>query len=361
LLVRAAEIPQKGGWYMWRKGWKLTLFVIAVTLAMLWTPAFAAEIAEATPGSGPGMPLGPVAEWTELAPGAMRWYAFYYYQPHAMSADETVEASPVNVRMEFAPKEAGKFEVLAQEQVDLWAKGKKYTPIGQGTLSCGCKLEDSPRKINWTSEPVGHAMYYILVKNPTAQPLSYKLFIDENKYVAFPAPITTAATATAATAAAPEAAPVAAEPAAVAAAAVAPVATTPAVGEWFGLQPGEEMWFSFAYDPAMGIKRDKDPATALLTLFVEEKHPLNDIHFDVFTDAEYQELIKNGEDITGEDALKGTAVGCGTENDTLRGDFSWLGQFKSPETLHVRVRLGPNCADGLNVKLEAAGKTLQQM
>lgn len=72
-------------------------------------------------------------------------------------------------------------------------------------------------------------------------------------------------------------------------------------------------------------------------------------------------MVKNGEDITGENALKGTAVGCGTENDTLRGDFSWMGQFTSLETLHVRVRLGPNCAHALNLKLEAIGKTLQQM
>ena len=334
---------------MWRKGWKSTLFVFVAALAMLWTPAFAAEIAEAVPGSGPELPMGPVAEWTELAPGAVRWHAFYYTQPHAMRAGETAEKSVVNVRMEFAPKEAGKFEVLSQEQVALWAKGEKYTPIGMGSISCGCKLEDSPRKINWTSEPVGHAMYYILVKNPTAQVLSYRLFIDDNKYVSFPAPIVSAAPVTQA------AAPVAAvEPAAA-------VAKAPAVGEWFGLQPGSETWFSFTYDPAMGAKRDKDPAAAFLTLFVEEKHPLNDVHFEVFTDAEYQQLIKNGEDITGEDALKGTAVGCGTENDTLRGDFSWMGQFTSPETLHVRVRLGPNCADGLNVKLEAVGKTLQQM
>jgi hypothetical protein len=171
--------------------------------------------------------------------------------------------------------------------------------------------------------------------------------------VSYPTPIVTAAAPVAA--AVPAAAPVAAvEPAAT-------VATAPAVGEWFGLRPGEETWFSFAYDPDLGIKRDKDPAAAFLTLFVEEKHPLNAVYFDVFTDAEYQQLIKNGEDITGEDALKGTAVGCGTSNDTLLGDFSWMGQFTSPETLHVRVRLGPNCADELNVKLEAIGKTLQQM
>jgi len=338
---------------MWRKGWKLTLFVCAVTLAMLWTPAFAVETTVATPGSGPEAPMGPVAEWTELAPGAMRWHAFYYYEPHAMRAGETVEASTVNVRMEFAPKEAGKFEVLSQAQVDLWGKGEKYTPIGGGSLSCGCKLEDSPRKLNWTGVPIGHSMYYILVKNPTDKPLNYRLFIDENKYVAFPAPIVTAAAAT--QVAVPAAAPVAAvEPA-------APVAKTPATGEWFGLQPGNETWFTFAYDPDMGAKRDKDPAAAFLTLFVEDKHPLNDVHFDVFTDAEYQQLVKNGEDITGEDALKGTAVGCGTENSTLRGDFSWMGQFTSPETLHVRVRLDRNCADGMNVKLEAVGKTLQQM
>jgi hypothetical protein len=337
---------------MWRKGWKSTLFIVAVALALLWTPVFAAEIAEATPGSGPEIPMGPVAEWTELAPGAARWHAFYFTEPHALRAGETAEESVVNVRMEFAPKEAGKFEVLTQEQVNLWAKGEKYTPIGSGSISCGCKMEDSPRRLNWTGEPIGHSMYYILVTNPTDKILDYRLFIDENEYVSYPAPIVMAGGATAA--AAPAAAPVAAEPEVVA-------ASAPAVGEWFTLQPGSEMWFSFGYDPALGAKRDKDPATAYLALFVEDKHPLNAITFDVFTDAEYQQLVKNGEDITGEDALKGTAVGCGTANGALRGDFDWLGQFPEAQTLHVRVRLGANCADALNVKLEAMGKTLQQM
>jgi len=345
---------------MWRKGWKYTLFVVAVTLAMLYTPAFAAEIAEATPGSGPEMPMGPVSTWTELAPGAMRWHAFYYYQPRAMTEDETVEPSNVNVRMESDPKEGGAFEVLTQAEVDLWAAGKKYTAIGQGTLSCGCELDETPRTLNWTGVPIGHSMVYILVKNSTTQPLNYRLFIDENPYVAFPASIVTTEAATAA--AAPVAAPVAVEPAAapLAVEPAAPVATVPAVGEWFTLHPGDVTWFDFAYDPAMGIARDKDPAAAFMTLFVEDKHPLNYVHFDVFTDEEYQQLIKNGEDITGEDVEKGTAVGCGTLNDALRGDFSWMGQFENPMTLHVRVRLGASCAEQMNVKLEAVG-SIQQM
>lgn len=338
---------------MWRKGWMTTLFVVVMALAMLWTPAFAAEMPETTPGSSPQMPMGPVAEWTELAPGAMRWHAFYYVEPKPMHTGETVDVSTVNVRMEFAPKEAGKFEVLTQDQVDLWAKGEKYTPIGGGSVSCGCKLEDSPRKMNWTGVPMDHALYYILVKNPTEDPLDYRLFIEENPYVSFPAPIITAGAVT--QAAPPAAAPVlAAEPA-------LSVAAAPAIGEWFTLHPGDVTWFNFAYDPARGIKRDKDPAAALLTLFVERDHSLNDVYFDVFTDQEYQQLVANGEDMTGEDTLKGMAVGCGTMNDVLRGDLSWMGQFLDPQTLHVRVRLTGACTDELNVKLEAVGNALRQM
>jgi len=340
---------------MWRKGWMMKVFVVVAMLALLWTPAYAAEASEATPGDSPQMPLGPVSEWTELAPGAMRWHAFYYAHPHAMRSGETVEATPVNVRLEFSPKEAGKFEILTQEQVNLWAKAEKYTPVGQGTLACGCKPEDNPRKLSWSGIPIGHSMYYILVKNPTEKPLNYRLFIDENKYVQYPAPIVMQAAAQAAVA------PAAAGAAAVVAPASTETVAAPKTGEWFTLKPGDVKWFNFAYDPDRGSKRDKDPASVFLTLFVERDHPLNSVYFDVFTDQEYQELIKNGEDITGADALKGTAVGCGTENGTAIGEFTWLGQFMDAQTLHVRVRLAPNCGTDLNVKLEAVGKTIQQM
>jgi hypothetical protein len=100
---------------------------------------------------------------------------------------------------------------------------------------------------------------------------------------------------------------------------------------------------------------------AELTLFVEEKRPLDSVFFDVFTDAEYQQLIKNGEDITGEDALKGMAVGCGTDNGAASGNLSWKGNFQDTQTIHVRVREGMCHSDGLNVMLEAAGKTLQPL
>jgi hypothetical protein len=291
--------------------------------------------------------MGMTAEYIRLDPGMSRWHAFYFSDPHAMKKGETADVGTVNVRMEVVPKEAGKFEVLTQKEVDLWAKELKYTPIGVGTVSCGCQLSDSPRKFNWTGVPAGHALNYILVSNPTKGPLYYRLLIDENKYVSFPAPIATAA---AELAAAPAAAP-------------APMAAGggPLAGEWFTLQPGTEMWFNFAYDATTGVNHDKTPEMAKFTLFVEDKHPLDDVFFDVFTDAEYQQLIKNGEDITGEDASKGTAIGCGTDNGDLRGVEEWAGNFTVSQNLHVRVREGACHADGLNVKLEATGKTLTQM
>jgi hypothetical protein len=138
-------------------------------------------------------------------------------------------------------------------------------------------------------------------------------------------------------------------------------AAVPAAGNWFNLLPGQEMWFSFVYDANTGVKHDKDPESIDLTLFAEEKHPLDRLSFDVFTDAEYQQLVANGEDITGKDVRKGTAVGCGTDNATARGDLNWQGHFEDTQTLHIRVRLGAGYLDGLNVMLEALGKTLQQM
>jgi hypothetical protein len=336
---------------MWQKGWKSTLFTLVLALTMVWTPAFAAEVVEPAPGSGPEIPLGLTEEWTELAPNTKSWHAFYFSSPHAMRAGEEVEEGTVTVRMEFTPKEAGRFEMLSQEDVDLWAKGEKYTPVGEGCISCGCELADNPRKLSWTGVPAEHGLNYILVCNPTDKPLYYRLFIDENQFVSYPTPIVTPGTA----------AVVAVVPAEAPAAAVAAPTTVPAVGEWFTLQPGDETWFNFAYDANTGIKHDKDPQSIYFTLFVKDKQPLCDVAFEVFTDAEYQQLIKNGEDNLGENALKGTAVGCGTDNDTMRGDLTWTGQFHSSQIIHVRVHLGTIYGEGRNVMFEAEGKTIEAL
>jgi hypothetical protein len=138
----------------------------------------------------------------------------------------------------------------------------------------------------------------------------------------------------------------------------APAAAKAAPNLWFNLQPGTEQWFEFAYNSDKGIKHDKDAPSFELTLFVEDTHPLDSVYFDVFTDAEYQQLIKKGEDISGDDAAKGMAVGCGTDNGDARGVLSWKGAFEESQTIHVRVREGMCHSDGLNVMLEAQGKTL---
>jgi hypothetical protein len=253
--------------------------------------------------------------------------------------------------LESVPKAAATFEVLTQKEVDQWAKAQKYTPVGQSTMSCGCEPEDEVRKSDWVGIPYGHTMTYILVKNTTDKPVNYRLLIDENKYVSFPEPIVTA----------PAAGELAAAPAAEIAMTAAPAAAPMAAAApnlWFNLQPGTEQWFEFAYVAERGVKHDKEPPTFELTLFVEEKQPLDSVYFDVFTDAEYQQLIKDGEDITGKDPLKGMAVGCGTDNGDARGILSWKGNFQDSQTIHVRVREGMCHSDGLNVMLEAVGKTL---
>jgi hypothetical protein len=341
---------------MWRKGWRFSVFALLLALAMLWTPAFAAEVVTPAPGSGPEIPLGVTTEWTKLEAGGSSWHAFYFMHPHAYKKGETADASTVTVRMEFTPKEAaGKFEILTQKEVDLWARAEKYTAIGQSTRSCNCKAEDSLQRANWTGNPVGHTMNYVLLKNPAKVDLYYRLLIDENPYVAFPPPIT------AAVAAAP--APVAAVPAAApapATAAPAVAAAAPTVGNWFYLAPGKDAWFEFAYDANTGVKHDGTPEMMELKLFVEEKHPVDNVLFEVFTDAEYKQMIANGEDITGEDLAKGTAIGCG--NPTAKaGEFLWKGNFTNSQVIHVLVHTGKMHADGLNLKLEASGKTVVPM
>jgi hypothetical protein len=339
---------------MWRTRLSL-FFAVVLVLAIAWSPAYAQTAV--APGSGPEAPVGAVAEWTELSAGASRWHAFYFSHPHAMRSGETADIGAVNVRLESVPNAAAKFEVLTPKEVALWAKAEKYTPVGVGSMSCGCKPEDAVRRLNWTGVPYGHELTYILVKNVTQKPLYYRLLIDENKYVSFPAPI--------AAMAAPDAAALASGGEPMTQLTTEPdktVALAAAVpGEWFNLQPGTERWFEFNYNADTGVKHDQKPAMAEFTLFVERDHPLDSVFFDVFTDAEYRQLIQNGEDITGEDGAKGTAVGCGSENGAARGELNWRGSFPDSQTLHVRVREGTCHTDGLNVMLEAQGKMLQPL
>jgi hypothetical protein len=343
---------------MWRKGWKSTIFAVVLVLAMIWTPALA-ETGAPVPGSGPEIPVGLAKEWTELGPSGSRWHAFHFSKPHAYRPGEAEDVGTVNVRLESVPKDAAMFEVLSQKEVDLWAKAKTYVPIGKSTMSCSCKLEDLPRKLNWTGVPDSSELYYILVKNTTKAPMEYRLFIDDNPYVSFDAPIVAMPAAGELAAAAPAVAMTAAPAAALAAAPL--MAAAPAAGDWFNLQPGTEQWLEFQYIADRGIKHDGTPPMAELTLFVESKHPLDSVYFDVFTDAEYQQLIKNGEDITGKDTSKGLAVGCGTDNGDARGVMNWKGNFQDTQTIHVRIREGMCHSDGLNVMLEAVGKSLSPL
>jgi hypothetical protein len=141
---------------MLRKGWKSTILVVMLALAMVWTPALAETVAP-VPGSGPEIPVGLAKEWTELDASATRWHAFHFSQPHALRGGDEADVGTVNVRLESVPKEAATFEVLSQKEVDLWAKAEKYVPIGKGTMSCGCTLENTPRKMNWTGAEVARA------------------------------------------------------------------------------------------------------------------------------------------------------------------------------------------------------------
>lgn len=341
---------------MWRKGWLSICYVVAIVLALLCVPAIA-QAPDPEPGSGPEIPAGMVDEWTELAAGATRWHAFYYNHPHAMRPGETTDAPTVQVRMETVPAGSGEFDILTEYEVGLWADEIKYTPVGESSMSCGCSASDKVRKLDWSGLPYSHQLTYILVKNPTEKPMYYRLLMDASPYVSFPAPIVSMSDAAEAEAVAGPA--VAVVPAK--APAAEEVAAEPVANQWFYMKPGSDVWLSFAYDASTGVKHDADPAQADLNLFVEDKHPLDSVFFDVYTDAEYKQFLANGGDITGEDASKGTPIGCGTYSSEGRGALSWEGHFEDTQTIHVRIRVGECHADGLNVKLEATGKSIQPL
>jgi hypothetical protein len=319
------------------QSWLKPLGVLLITVFALLL-AVSPAVAETPLGAGPDNPMSPSEAWVELPVGAWHFYGFH----------EEGDGEDVRVNMEVVPHYGTSFEIWSQEEVQKWIDEIKFDPIGHGTFSCNCKPEDEVGKLNWLGQFTSAGDYFVVVKHE-AGPLSHYKLTASGKEVSFPFATGSPAAAPAPAAEAP-AAPVATD-GATPATAIAPT------GEWMPLAGGGEMWFKFNYVADRGTQRDQDPPLINVLMYVDK--PVDNARFDVWTQQEVDRLIAEGEDITGEDATKGTCIGCGTENEDLKGDYSWSGSFMESGTYYVRVQHTPcRCSQPANFQLQVSGSTV---
>ena len=312
----------------------IAVLLIAVVGLLLTCAPVAAE----TPlGAGPDNPLSPNGEWVELPVGAWHFYGFH----------EEGDGEDVHVKMEVAPHYGTAFEIWSKEEVQKWVDEVKFDPIGHGSFACGCKPEDEVGKLDWLGEFMAAGDYFVVVKHE-AGPLSHYKLTVSGKEVSFPFQVGEPATAPA-PAAAPAAAPVTTDGA-------TPTTAIAPTGARMELPASGETWFKFNYIADRGVKRDQDPPLISVVMYVDK--PVDNARFDVWTQEEVDRLVAVGEDILGEDPAKGTCVGCGTENEEQKGDYSWSGSFMQSGVYYVRVQHTPCRCQPAYYQLLVSGSTV---
>ena len=290
----------------WVKAWLALLIVGAMALSGAGAALAADDAGDA--GSGPGTAMAPTDSWMQLANGEKQWYAF---------RDEGDQTS-IAVRMQVTPGDRAFFEVLTPEEVNKWANGETFDPVGAGT-----KNADLGDDLYWTGSFVSSGTYYVVVTSRNLGDSEYALSINGDD-VSFPT----------AQVASPQAAPDAnsaemaqTQPAAAPAmnmqeqmammtGSSADTALAP-VGDTMQIEPGQKQWYAF-YDGGDGnsiqIRADAQPSSGLT--------------FQVLTPDELR-LWQEG--------LSYDPVGRGTENADLNADLFWTGSFVKGGTYYVVV------------------------
>jgi len=320
---------------------KFTVVLLIAVFGMLL--AAAPALAETPLGAGPDNPMSPAGEWVELPVGAWHFYGFH----------EEGDGEDISVNMQMVPHYGTMFEIWSKEEVKKWADEVKFEPIGAGTFSCDCKPEDEVGKMNWLGEFTASGDYFVVVKHKSGPASHYKLTVS-GKEVSFPFKVSAPVEAAPVSApAVPAAAPVT-EP--VLAAGDTPATALSPTGDWVELPAGGETWYKFNYVADRGVKGDADPPMIKVIMYVDK--PVDNARFDVWTQEEVNRLLAEGEDILGQDTSKGHCIGCGSENEFEKGDYSWSGSFLKSGVYYVRVQHTPcRCAPAY-YQLLVSGKTV---
>ncbi|MBX3011572.1 MAG: hypothetical protein KF832_08685 [Caldilineaceae bacterium] len=142
-------------------------------------------------GTGPDDALTPTGQRTTLAAGERRWYTFKVDFDEAENDDDLVDndASEALAELRMAAPGSVSFEVWSQDDVDRWRNGEDFTPTGAGTPAFAIGEGDDDRDrslLRWVGSAEATVTYYLLVRNNTDMPATYRLLVS-GPTVSFPA------------------------------------------------------------------------------------------------------------------------------------------------------------------------------
>lgn len=136
------------------------------------------------PGYGPESALMPATGNVMIEANTWQWYSFRSQLPVNVDADgNDIVTNPEDATVKAALQiQFGdvNFEVWSQNDLNNWYNSKDFDVMGMGTENEF--LSGDP--LFWQGSFKGNDVYYLIVKNDTAQPASYALDITGN--VSFP-------------------------------------------------------------------------------------------------------------------------------------------------------------------------------
>lgn len=317
------------------------LFSILTVIALLVTAGAGAAFAKETtgmPGDGPANALMPANGIVRIEPGQWQWYTFRSQVPvstEVKDEDPVVEDAIVDASLRLQSGTAD-FVVWSANDLNNWINGEDFDATGVGT-----KNEALPADLlTWQGAFQGNNNYYLIVKNPSAQPAFYALNITGN--VAFPSTLVLSTDGQPAVAqtqpavSSEEMGLTVEQPAAVSAPATtelgidAASAVMPAKGN-VQIQSGQWQWYAFTPQVPLSTEiKDEDAVVEYAKVDAALRVQSGNVSFQVWS-ADDLNNWRNGTDFN--------ATGVGTVNESLSGDpLFWQGRFEGNNTYYLIVK-----------------------
>lgn len=325
----------------------LSLLVMIALLATLGAGAAFAQEMTGKPGDGPATALMPASGNVTIAPGQWQWYALRSQVPVNVKENvEDVVTDPTDATIDAVLRtQSGRvdFDVWSTDDLNNWINDEDFDPTGAGTVNEA--LEGDP--LTWQGSFETNKTLYLVVKNRSTQPVTYKLDVTGN--VSFPSRLSLSPEGQPAQNAVAQAQPVestgemalTADLAGEATMSDSSMMTKVASGTGqpampmqgiVTIAPGTKQWYTFRSQVPVNIKDNDedvvtDPTDATIDAVLRTQS--GNVSFEVWSADDLNKWL-NDEDFD--------PTGAGTTNESLTGDpLTWQGSFETNATYYLVV------------------------